>query len=65
MRNHPAGPPVADRAAPFRESAMRRFLLAALPLLGLLAACNTVKGAGEDLSNAGHAISNAAEKVVQ
>jgi predicted small secreted protein len=26
-----------------------------------LAACNTVKGAGEDVSSAGHAVSNTAE----
>lgn len=43
---------------------MRLFLLAALPLLVLLAGCNTVAGAGEDLSAAGHAITNTAEKVV-
>ncbi|MDA8252580.1 MAG: entericidin A/B family lipoprotein [Rhodospirillales bacterium] len=42
---------------------MRLFLLA-LPLLALLAGCNTVAGAGEDLSAAGHAITNTAEKVV-
>jgi predicted small secreted protein len=27
-----------------------------------LTACNTTEGAGKDLSNAGHAISNSAEK---
>ncbi|HUH84320.1 MAG TPA: entericidin A/B family lipoprotein [Stellaceae bacterium] len=28
----------------------------------LLSACNTTAGAGEDLSNAGHAITNSAER---
>ena len=28
----------------------------------VLSACNTTAGAGEDLSNAGHAITNSAEK---
>jgi len=34
-------------------------LLAAAPLLG---ACHTTAGAGEDLSQAGHAIENSADK---
>lgn len=34
-------------------------LLAAAPLLG---ACHTTAGAGQDLSNAGHAITNSADK---
>ena len=34
-------------------------LLAAAPLLG---ACQTVAGAGQDLSNGGHALTNSAEK---
>ena len=42
-------------------------LIAVLPLFALLllAACHTVEGAGEDLSAAGHAITNSAEKVTQ
>ncbi len=46
---------------------MRRILRAVIPLLLLLsaasglAACNTVAGAGQDLSNAGHAVTNGAE----
>ena len=38
---------------------------AAALLLGsvsLLSACNTVAGAGQDVSSAGHAVSNTAEK---
>ena len=34
-------------------------LMAAVPLLG---ACQTTAGAGEDISSAGHAITNSAEK---
>jgi entericidin B len=34
-------------------------LIAAAPLLG---ACQTTAGAGEDISSAGHAITNSAEK---
>jgi len=36
----------------------RLFLLIAV----LLTACNTTAGAGKDLSNAGHAITNSADK---
>ncbi len=36
--------------------------IAALLLLTLLAACNTIAGAGQDLSAAGHAVANTAEK---
>lgn len=35
-------------------------LIAAVPLL---AACNTTAGAGQDVSAAGHAVTNTAEKV--
>ncbi len=34
-------------------------LIATMPLLG---ACQTTAGAGEDISSAGHAITNSAEK---
>lgn len=36
-------------------------ILAALATSLLVAACNTVKGAGEDVSAAGHAVTNTAE----
>ena len=34
----------------------------AMAMLASLAACNTIQGAGADVSAAGHAISKAAEK---
>ncbi len=37
-------------------------LLALLAAAPLLAACHTTAGAGEDLSNAGHAITNSADQ---
>jgi predicted small secreted protein len=41
---------------------MRKFvILAALATSMLVAACNTVEGAGKDVSAAGHAVSNTAE----
>jgi predicted small secreted protein len=40
---------------------MSRILVSALAALLALAACNTVEGAGEDISGAGSAISNTAE----
>lgn len=42
---------------------MRR-LIALFLLAGtvLLTACNTIAGAGQDISNGGHAITNSAEK---
>ena len=44
---------------------MKIFLRAALPLAALLAlsACNTIAGAGQDISAAGGAISHTATKV--
>ena len=36
--------------------------LLALSFVLLLAACNTVRGAGQDIQNAGSAIENAAKK---
>jgi predicted small secreted protein len=41
-------------------------VLAVLAMLGstmLLTACNTVAGAGQDVSATGHAVSNGAEKL--
>ena len=40
---------------------MRRMFFL-VPAIGLLAGCNTVAGAGEDLSQAGHAITGSAEQ---
>ncbi|HEY7903651.1 MAG TPA: entericidin A/B family lipoprotein [Casimicrobiaceae bacterium] len=37
-------------------------IILAAALASLLAACNTVEGAGKDVSASGHAISKAAEK---
>lgn len=42
---------------------MTRYIAVALALLSVtLAACNTIAGAGEDLSRGGQAITNTAEK---
>jgi len=42
---------------------MTRYIAIALALFSVtLAACNTVAGAGQDLSAGGHAITNTAEK---
>ncbi|MFC0401367.1 entericidin A/B family lipoprotein [Paraburkholderia rhizosphaerae] len=48
---------------PLNDTLLRRFALAAFAglLLGL-AGCNTVSGFGQDMSAAGHSISNAAAK---
>ena len=40
-------------------------LLALVAAAPLLSACHTVAGAGQDLSSAGHAIQNAADKATQ
>ena len=40
-------------------------LLALLAAAPLLSACNTTAGAGQDLSNAGKAIENSADKAAQ
>ena len=41
---------------------MRQVVLLAIAAAALsLAACNTVKGAGQDVSSAGHAVSQTAE----
>jgi predicted small secreted protein len=45
---------------------MRKLILAICPLLlvmGLLGGCHTVKGAGQDISDTGQTISNAASSV--
>ncbi|GGE21058.1 entericidin, EcnA/B family protein [Polymorphobacter glacialis] len=38
-------------------------VIAAIALLGLLAGCNTIEGAGRDLSSAGKAVSETARTV--
>jgi entericidin B len=43
----------------------RLIALVLLSCTALLAACNTVAGAGQDISNGGHAITNSAEKAQQ
>ena len=42
---------------------MKKFALIALTAMTLLSACNTISGAGKDVSAAGHAVSNSAETV--
>jgi predicted small secreted protein len=43
---------------------MRKFVtLAAIASLGVLAACNTVEGAGKDIKSAGKAIEKTADDV--
>ncbi len=42
---------------------MKKLILAICPLIlvmGLLSGCHTVKGAGQDVSDVGHTVSNAA-----
>ena len=44
------------------EIEMKKIVLGSLVMLFVLAGCNTVKGIGEDVSSAGNAVSNTAEK---
>jgi predicted small secreted protein len=45
------------------ERLMRKIVIMAAMLAGLaVAACNTVEGAGKDVSAAGHAVSNTADE---
>lgn len=41
---------------------MREILLSAVLAALTLSACNTVKGAGQDMSSAGHAVTSEADK---
>lgn len=41
---------------------MMKMIAGSLVMLFVLAGCNTVKGIGEDVSSAGSAVSNTAEK---
>ena len=42
---------------------MKNLVLAAVVSMLALSACNTISGAGKDVSAAGHAVSNSAETV--
>ena len=42
---------------------MKKLVLAAVVSMLALSACNTISGAGKDVSAAGHAVSNSAENV--
>ena len=56
-----------NKHSAFYRSTARSLLVLAL-LLGtsvLLSACNTTAGVGEDVSGAGHAVTNTAEKTKQ
>lgn len=44
---------------------MKKLLLLACVSMIALSACNTIKGAGEDISRGGRAVSNTATKVQQ
>jgi predicted small secreted protein len=61
--------PDGRSAGIYGETTMSRIITAAFTaalLLGsatLLSACNTVAGAGQDVSSAGHAVTNSAESV--
>lgn len=41
---------------------MKKILAASMLLAFVLTGCNTVKGVGKDVSSAGHAVTNTAEK---
>ncbi|WP_323809361.1 entericidin A/B family lipoprotein [Acinetobacter defluvii] len=42
---------------------MKKILAASLLLTFVLTGCNTIKGAGQDVSKAGDAVTNSAERV--
>lgn len=44
---------------------MKKLLLIALTSMAVLSACNTISGAGKDISAAGHAVTDTAEEVKQ
>ena len=44
------------------EIEMKKIVLGSLVMLFVLTGCNTVKGMGKDVSSAGNAVSNTAEK---
>lgn len=44
---------------------MKKLALIALTSLAVLSACNTIAGAGKDVSAAGNAVTNSAQEVKQ
>ena len=44
------------------EIEMKKIIASSLVMLFVLTGCNTVKGMGKDVSSAGNAVSNTAEK---
>ncbi|MEB3754855.1 entericidin A/B family lipoprotein [Acinetobacter sp. MD2(2019)] len=44
---------------------MKKVLLTSIAVAFILAGCNTVKGVGQDVSKAGNAVTNTAEKTQQ
>lgn len=44
---------------------MKKILLASMTIAFVLTGCNTVKGVGKDVSKAGEAVTNTAEKTQQ
>ncbi len=47
------------------ENMMKKILFTSIALAVILAGCNTVRGVGQDVSKAGNAVSNTAEKTQQ
>lgn len=45
------------------EISMKKILLASIAVTFILTGCNTFKGVGKDVSKAGDAVTNSAEKV--
>lgn len=49
----------------FKETFMKKFILAALAATFVLTGCNTIKGFGKDVSKTGEAVTNKASQVQQ
>ncbi|EGK08273.1 ECN family pore-forming entericidin [Kingella kingae ATCC 23330] len=49
----------------YKELHMKKLLLIALTSMAVLSACNTISGAGKDISAAGHAVTDTAQEVKQ
>ena len=49
----------------YKELHMKKLLLIALTSMAVLSACNTISGAGKDISAAGNAVTNTAQEVKQ
>ena len=54
--------PEGSRVMPHHRPLFRLFSVAVLAALCGLAACNTIEGAGRDVSATGHAVSTAADR---